>query len=438
MAGQAPQPAPNGRPVVGHALAFSRDPFGALERWAAHDDVVRLAFLGDTFYLVSDPELIEAVLYDGADRFTIAEQQQRAFAGVEDHAVTTSTGDRWRRIRTALQPAFTREAIETYAEGMVDGTIARIETWDEGAAIDLHREMRSLTLHILADTLLDVDIDGDEAVVLNATDALVDRGDPRRPGQLLPDWIPTPTDRRFRRAVSELDAYVDCVLDERGGGTDGDDACSVLLAAHERGELSMAEVRHNLVALLLAGSDTSALALTYCWYALSEHPEVHGSLVDEYDEQIGAERPTAESRERMEELGAAVTETLRLYPPTWNTMRRAKRSVTLGEYRLPGGAELMMPQWVLHRDERFWTEPTEFRPSRWRTDQDRPEFAYFPFSGGPRHCIGMQFAWLELQLALATMIGRVELDVTCEGPLTFAPTLSLRPETKLTATVRHR
>ena len=438
MSESATLPSPDGVPLLGHALAFSRDPFGSLERWATHGDIVRLEFPGETFYLVSDPGIVETVLHNGDSRFTIAAQQRQAFADVEDHALTVSTGDRWRRLRTALNPAFTRATIDRYADSMVERTIRRIETWHDGATIDLHREMRLLTLEVLADTLLDVDIRGDEDVVLDAADALVDRGDPRRLGQLLPDWVPTPTDRRFRRAVENLDAYVDRCLDARRGGTRGDDACSVLLDAHDRGEVTIEEVRHNLVALLLAGSDTSAIALTYCWYLLSDHPDVHRSLVAEYDETVDGDRPDVTSSRALDTLQNVVAETLRLYPPTWSTMRQATQPVTFGPYRLPEGAQLMLPQWVLHRNDRFWETPTAFRPSRWEGPADRPQYAYFPFSGGPRHCIGMHFARLELHLALATMIGRVELDVSVDEPLTFAPTLSLRPETELTATVRYR
>ncbi len=431
-------PTPDAMPVIGHARAFSSDPFGAVEQLAEHGDVVRLAFPGETFYLVSDPELIGTVLHDAEGRFTIAEQQQRAFADVEDHAVTTNTGDRWQRLQTALHPAFTRDTIDRYADGMVQTSVDRIESWDDGEEIDLLREMRYLTLWILADTLLGIDIRGDEAVVLNATDALVDRGDPRRPGQFLPEWLPTPTDRRFRQAVRDLDSFVDRTLDAKRDGERGDDACSILLEAEERGELTLEEVRHNLVALLLAGSDSSALALTYCWMLLSDHPDVRRSLVEECDEHVPSGRPDVDSVERLDGVQNVVAETLRLYPPTWNTMRQTTGPITLGGYQLPEGAQLMLSQWVLHRDERFWEDPTAFRPSRWQADADRPEYAYFPFSGGPRHCIGMHFARLELQLALATMVSRVALDVSVEEPLTFAPTLSLRPESEITATVHRR
>lgn len=429
-------PAPNRLPVVGHALAFAREPFAALERWAEYGSIVRLDFPGETFYLVSDPAIVATVLRDGERRFTVAEQQRRAFADVEDRAVSTAAGDRWRRLRAALRPAFTRDAVERCAEGMVDRTIARIETWGDGEEIDLHREMRLLTLEILAETLLDLDIRGDEEAILAATDALVARSDPRRPGAALPAWVPTPTDRRFRRAVRDLESVVERALEAPRG--EDEDARTVLLEAREAGELTLPEVRENLVALLLAGTDTSALALTYGWYLLSEHPAVRRSLVAAHDDRVGSDRPSLDDRDRLEGIERVVRETLRLYPPTWNTMRQSTEPVVLDGYRLSEGAQLMLPQWVFHRDERFWEAPTAFRPARWAGDSDRPEYAYFPFGGGPRHCIGARFARLEVRLALATMVGRVDLDVSVPEPLSFAPTLSLRPADGLSATVRHR
>lgn len=431
-------PTPTSVPLLGHGFAFSRDPFGALEEWAEHGDVVRISFPGESFFMVTEPSLIEQVLLDNQNRFTIAERQREAFAGIEDHAVTTSTGDRWKRLRKALHPAFTRDTIEQYVDRIVEKTTERIDTWEEGERIDLHREMRLLTIHIIAETLLDIDIRGNEDVVMNATDALVARSDPRRFGQLLPEWVPTPTERRFENTVRALDAYVDqCLADRREGGRDTD-APSVLLAAHDRGDLTFEEVRHNMVALLLAGSDTSALALTYSWYLLSNHPDVHESLVAEYETHIAPGLPDIESRADLERTQNVISETLRLFPPSWGFMRQTTEPVALGDYQVSAGAQLWLLPWVLHRDDRYWDDPTSFDPSRWQRASNRPDYAYFPFSGGPRHCIGMHFARLELLLALATMVGRVELDVSIDEPLTFMPALSLRPETDITATVHYR
>ena len=225
-------PTPDGVPLLGNGLAFSRDPFGAMAEWASQGGVVRLNFPGRSLYLVTGPDLIREVLVENQDSFTIGQQQRETFSGIEDDAVTANTGDRWERLRKGLHPAFTRERIGEYGPRMVDRTIDHVDRWEVGDEFDLLREMRLLTLRILGDTLLGVDIEGDEEVVLDAADALVERADPRRFGQLLPNWIPTPTQRRFEQRVSILDDYVDDVIAESSPGDE--DVCGDLLAAHER------------------------------------------------------------------------------------------------------------------------------------------------------------------------------------------------------------
>ena len=444
MSGQSRPPTPDGVPLLGSGLAFSRDPFGAMAEWAEVGDVVRLRFPGQSLYMVTDPNLVERVLMEGESAFTVGRQQRETFRDIEDHAVTANTGDRWMRLRRSLQPAFAWDGLRGYGTRMAERAAAHVGRWETDERLDLPDEMRLLTLRILGDTLLGVDVEGDERLVRDAADALVARADPRRFGQLLPDWVPTPTQRRFERAVGELDAYVaGALVDHTSGERDGAspserDVASVLLAARERGDLTNAEVQDNLTALLLAGHDTTAMALTYAWYELSRHPDIRESLVEESDRVCGDGLPGTDDFDALERTRNVVRETLRLYPPTWAVNREVLEDVTLGGYEIPAGAQLMLPQWVLHRDDRFWEDPETFDPSRWERDADRPEYAYFPFSGGPRHCIGMRFARLELVTALATMVDRVELDVSVAGPLTFTPSLSLRPETDIAATVERR
>ena len=431
---RSPPPSPDGVPLLGNGLAFSRDPFGSVTRWAREGSVVRLTFPGQSLYVVSDPALVQDVLVERQEAFTVGRQQRETFEGIEDDAVTASTGDEWKRLRSSLHPAFTWEGVRSFAQRMADLTAAHVSYWEVGDRFDLLREMRLLTLRILGDTLLDVDVAGDEAVVMDAADALVDRSDPRRFGRLLPDWVPTPTRRRFVRTVEDLDEYVAAVLADASPGDRS--VGSVLLAAHERGELSLAEVRDNLTALLLAGQDSTALTLTYAWYELCRHPDLRTVVAEEAESVLGSEEPWPSRFDALRRTRTAVRETLRLYPPTWAVSREALEPVSLGGYEIPAGAQMMLPQWVLHRDARFWDAPETFDPSRWSRERDRPEYAYFPFSGGPRLCIGMRFARLELAVALATMVHHTDLAVETAEPLTFSPSLSLRPETEIEAVVR--
>ncbi|WP_121820078.1 cytochrome P450 [Halostella salina] len=430
-------PSPEGLPVLGHGMAFSRNPVEAMERWAAHGDIVRLQFVGEPMYMVTGPEHIERILVDEQEAFTIGPRQRTTFQGVEDDAMTTATGDRWKRLRRAAHPAFTRDRIHQYGDRMAAVTARFVDEWADGEAVDLHDEMRRLTVQILGETLLDADLRGREDVVMDAADALVARTNFRRPGLLLPDWVPTPTDYRFRRAVERLDAFVDDLLAERrASAPEREDVCSVLLDAHQRGDLSMDEVRENVVAFLLAGHESPAGALTRVWYLLDDHPDAAAAVRREAERVVDGGRPTAADADDLERTRHAVQEALRLYPPTTGVNRQATEPVTVGGHEFDAGAQFMIPQWVPHRDERYWDDPETFDPSRWTRDADRPEYAYFPFSGGPRRCIGADFARQELTLALATMAGRVELDVTASGPLTFVPSVQLRPEPDITATVR--
>lgn len=436
MSDVAKPPAAPGVPLLGNGLAFSRDPFRALGEWASHGDVVRLEFPGRTQYMVTHPDLVEAVLVGEQDSYRISRRQRETFRNIEADAVTATTGDRWARQRRALQPAFTWENVRSYGDRMAVATADHVSGWRDGQRIDLLDEMRTLTLHILAGTVLGVDVEGEEAVVREAADALVEWADFRRPGHLLPDWIPTPADRRFQRAVGALDVYVENALAEGAG--DDETVAAVLQAAESRGEVSHAEVHDNLTGLLLAGHDSTAVTLTYAWLEVSRHPSVLADVSEEVAAVTGdGDLPGAGDFDALEQTRRVIRETLRLYPPTWAVAREATEPVTLGGYRLPAGAQVMLPQWVCHRDGRFWDEPDTFDPERWAGDDtDRPTYAYFPFSGGPRHCIGMRFARLELVLALATMVDRIDLDVRADGDLSFRPSLSLRPEVDIRATVQ--
>lgn len=410
-----------------------------MESWASQGDLVELSFPGESLYFVTGPDLIKQILVEKQDKFSIGPEQQETFSGIEDDAMTTATGDQWKRLRRAAHPAFTRESIARYGDSMVAVTARFVDGWEDGQQFDVHDEMRRLTVQILGETLLNEDLRGQEDIVTDAADALVARTNFRRPGQLLPDWIPTPTERRFRRNVQRLDEFVGELVKKRQARktADNDDVCTILLAAHESGDLTLQEVKQNLVAFLMAGHESPAGVLTRAWYVLEEHPEVCESIRDEYEDAVEGDHPTMESYGSLEYTQNVIKETLRLYPPTTGINRQATEPVSLAGYDLPQGARFLIPQWVPHRDERFWEDPETFDPERWTNETERPEYAYFPFSGGPRACIGNDFARQELTLALATMVGRVDLDVDA-GPLTFTPSLQLRIATDITAEVSRR
>ncbi|SNZ15008.1 Cytochrome P450 [Natronoarchaeum philippinense] len=423
-------------PVFGHGIEYARDPISAIEKWGQQDDIVRLEYPGQSFYLVTGPAQIQEILVKKHGQFTIGPAQRASFQGITDHAVNMSTGDDWQRRRRAINPAFTGDTVEAYRERMIAEVTASIDAWDDGEQFDLHKEMRVSTMRMLADTLLGIDVRGDEDVIIAASDSLIDRANFRRLGRYLPDWIPTPTDRRFEKKVRALNDYVGECIEKRRQGESGEDVCSLLLEASDKGVLSEQEVRHNLVGLLLAGTSSPGGSLTHAWRLLDEHPSVRRSLEAEYEAVAGDDGLDPEDIDELVQTRNVITETLRLYPPTVGVNREATEPVTIGGYEFPEGTQFIMPQWVPQRDERFWDDPEAFDPGRWERDADRPQFAYFPFSGGPRFCPGKKVARQEMIIALAEMVGNVTLDVEVDGEIEFTPSMTLRPKTKHRATVR--
>lgn len=429
---------PDGNLLFGHALEYARDPIDAIERFGNKGAVVEVDTPIQSFYLVTDPDPIQEILVRKHGKFTIGPAQQESFTGITDAAVNMSTGEDWERRRKAIRPPFTGDTVESYRRRMIDEAVRSVNAWSDGESFDLHKEMRLFTMRMLADTLLGIDVRGDENVIIGASDALIDRANLRRVGRYLPDWIPTPTERRFERRVSELDDYVADCIESRRDGKSGTDVCSVLLRAADTGVLTEVEVRHNLVGLLLAGTSSPGGTLMHAWRLLNEYPAVYESLRAEYDAVVDGNRLTHDDVDELERTANAISETLRLYPPTVGVNRMATEPVTVGEYGFPEGTQFILPQWVPHRDEKFWEDPETFDPSRWNRESDRPQFAYFPFSGGPRFCPGKKVARQEMIIALSEMIGRVDIDVTVDGPVEFTPSMTLRPATEHRATVRHR
>jgi cytochrome P450 len=435
-------PGPSGLPILGNALPYIRDPLGAFEQWASeYGDITYLQFPGRPTYLLTHPEHIEQVLVTESHNFTTGDLRRDAFSGIEDESVAVSEGRTWQRQRQQLQPAFYRERITTYAETMAEYAERTVEGWTTGEAVDIMHEMDQLTLAILTKTLLDYDSRDDQPVVRAAMDALLQRTDFSQFSTLVPNWVPTPANRRFQQATDDLHSLIeDLIRKRRQTGTHGDDLLSILVGIGDRDgvELSGTELRDNMVGLLLAGHETSALALSYTWYLLSKHPAVRRKLHAELADVLDGATPTANHLSNLEYTEQVLTESMRLYPPIWATVREPVTDVTVGGYTIPEGATITIPQWVVHHDERFYDQPDEFRPERWADERDaeRAEFAYFPFSGGPRRCIGEQFALVEMKLVLATIAQQVSLELVSDAPLDFAASITTRPTDPIEMVVR--
>jgi len=438
-------PGPGGLPVVGNTIEFLRDPLGFYERCGAYDsDIVRFAIGGDTGFMLTDPDDIERVLVTDAADYRRASITQESLGQIADGGLFLLEGDEWQRHRTALQPSFYRDRIETYADMMARFTDERADEWADGvdgprSTVAVSEEMRSLTLEILAKTLLDVDIRERESAIRDAASVISERFDAGSLSAYLPLWVPTPANRRCKRAVAAFDeAIAEMVAERRASDGEFDDLLSILLSLDigdegndDSSALSETEIRDHLFTFLFAGHETTALTLSYATFLLATHPEKQARLHAELDETVDG-RPAAADLFELDYLDHVVDEALRLYPPAYTVFREPTRDVAFQGYRVPEGSIVSLPQWVVHRDERWFTDPDTFRPERWgdadgTATGERPEYASFPFGGGPRHCIGMRFALMEAKLVLATLAQRFRFEPVTEPPLDLSMQITLQP-----------
>ncbi|WP_432419323.1 cytochrome P450 [Halobacterium wangiae] len=424
--------------MLGNGLAFGRDPLGFLTDVADEYGPLATVDVGQAeLYVANDPALVEHVLASHNERYVKGELFQRSLRPTLGNGLLTSEGEFWRSQRHTIEPAFHPAVLADAADTMVAYTERTLADWTHGETRDIHADMMALTVEIVAQVLFDVDIREWRADVGNALETVMDRvaTGMRRPFDM-PLWLPTPGNREFSRAVDTLDDVADAIVATSDPG-DGSVVGRLLdTTDHEGRPLSRRQVRDEVVTLLLAGHETTALALTYTLHALGETPPAEAALHDEVDALDGP--PTLADLPDLEVTERTVTEGMRLYPPVWELVREAAEPDELAGYQVPEGTTVAVHQWTLHRDDRFYDDPLAFRPERWDGGlrAANPAFAYFPFGGGPRCCVGERFALMEARLALAT-IAR-EWRLRPEDDLSFRPSITLRPVDGVAMTVERR
>ena len=437
-------PGPRGWPLVGSLPAFYRDPLAFNRRIAdRYGDVALVRIAGLSYYVLSNPEDIDAVFVTKNRDFRKGRlgAERRLLFG---NGLATSDGDAWRRQRRLAQPAFHRERIGAYGESMVALTEEMTAAWHDGEVRNLHTDMMRVTLRNVAHTLFGTDASR-EATEVAAALEVVTRFLALEEGfflRLLPRGLPTPGRARFRRAVARLERIVfDMIASRRRSGGDTGDLLSMLLAAQDEdgSQMSDEQLRDETMTIFLAGHETTALALSWSFALLAEHPEVEARLATEV-RALGRHSPRVADLPRLRYAEQVVKEAMRLYPPAWILARQAVRDVEIGGYRIPAKAFVVMSQWVVHRDPRYFAEPTRFLPERWSQDFERrlPRHAYFPFGGGQRVCIGAPFAMMEAVLVLATIAQRFRFTLLPGRRVVPKPSLSLRPKGGVWGTVTRR
>ena len=476
-------PGPRGQPILGCLLDCRRDLLGFLRHCAReYGDVAFFRFLHIPVYVLSHPDDIERVLVTESAKF-VKSRDYRALAAVLGNGLVTSEGETWRSQRRLVQPAFHREHIQRYAHVMVGHTERAISQWQDGGTFDVHREMMRLTLEIVADCLFGTDVRSHSGTVGEALQVVMENfSDFARLAMVLPRWLALPRTSKMGRATRRLDAALYSIIHRRraapsGGapgtrtahhvastgdhqgrpyaGTPGNtgrngngqgamDLLDLLLQAQDEsgGAMDDRQVRDEAMTLFLAGHETTALALSWTWYLLGRNPEVGQKLADELDEVLAGRAPTPEDLPRLRYTDMVLKESMRLYPPAWAIGREARETFQAGPYLAPPGTAVFISQWITHYDPRFFPEPERFDPERWRDDPIRrgalPRFAYFPFGGGPRVCIGAGFAQMEAALILATIAHRFRLSLVPGQSIPLLPSVTLRPRHGIRVTAHKR
>ena len=438
-----PVPSPPGPrdPLFGLVTAgrLRRDRLGTLEQLAReYGDVVGFRVGRQPFVLLNHPDYVEDVLVTRARLFKKGRALERA-KRLLGNGLLTSEGEDHLRQRRLSQPAFHRERIASYAQSMLAHAGAMIGRWHDGQTLDIAAEMNRVTLTIVADTLFGADVDAEAASVREAVTSVFDMFPiTMSPFASVIQRLPLPIVRRYDQAQAHLDRIIFRIIDaRRQRPSDRGDLLSMLLLARDDegdgGRMTDAQIRDEVMTLFLAGHETTANLLSWTWLLLAGNPEVEHRLHGELDAVIGSRVPVPADAGRLPYARMVLAESMRRYPPAWAIGRRALEDVEIGGYTIVRGTVVLVSQYLLHHDERFFTHPRRFDPERWRPEQQklRPRYCYFPFGGGTRVCIGEQFAWTEGLLVLAAVAQGWRLESLETGPVPMQAAITLRPATPI-------
>ncbi|MGH9200495.1 MAG: cytochrome P450, partial [Vicinamibacterales bacterium] len=433
---------------MGHLLSFRRDPLTLLA--TARDrygDVVRFRLGWQPVHLVAHPDHVRHVLVTNQRNYDKDTRSSAKIRGVIGESLLTANGDDWLAQRRLMQPAFKPRSVAALAGVMTDATTTMLGRWESHAAtggpLDIASEMMRVTYTIVGKALFGTDVSPDiDAVALAATRVMTHTY--RQVEWLVnaPAWLPTPGNLAFRRAVTELDTLVYRIIDDRQLRL-GTDMVSLLLRGADEdqsGTMTRQELRNQVVSLLLAGHETTANALTWTWYLLAKHPAAARKVTEEATRVLEGRAPMVSDLERLPWIAAVIHESMRLYPPIWILERHTRDEEVIGGHRIPAGSSLLISPWVTHRHPALWDDPDAFVPARFLDDNGagRHPFAYVPFGGGPRQCIGSHFALMEAQVIVAMVAQRFRLDLATDARVVPSPGITLRCRGGLPMVLRFR
>jgi cytochrome P450 len=429
-------PGPKRKPLIGHLMEFRRDPVKFLMNSARdYGDIAYLKFGPQGIYLFNNPDYVKDVLVTNNRNFVKSRglEMAKKFLG---EGLLTSEGEFHRRQRRLAQPAFHHRRINAYATVMASYTERAQTRWQNGETLDISQEMMRLTLAIVGKTLFDADVEAEAGEIGQALTDIMQLFDRiTSPFTWLLEKLPLPSNYRFAKAKLRLDQTIYRIINERRttGEDRGDLLSMLLLAQDEEGDgtgMTNEQLRDEAMTIFLAGHETTANALTWTWYLLSQHPDVEAKLHAEIDSVLKGNLPTAEDVARLRYTEMVFAEAMRLYPPAWLIGRRALNDYQVDKYTLPARSIILMSPYVMQHDARYYPEPEKFDPERWKpgAKEARPKFSYFPFGGGPRVCIGEPFAWMEGVLLISTIAQKWKMRLAAGQQIAMQPMITLRPK----------
>lgn len=443
-------PTVRGRLLTGCLRQLQHEPLSFYRGiWREHGDFVRIrAIPGFYMFLLAHPEAVEYVLHGNLKNYRKPDSFNHSVSLLAGNGILTNEGEPWRKQRRLMQPAFARNSVASIGEHMTESLGQFVDEWnaaEDGRAIDILPEVMRLGLRIASTTLVGKDISGDADAIGRAYRTTFEYVSLKMNGRLMfrPLWFPTARNREFRREKALLDRVVMELIAQRRREAPRNDVLGRLLAAQDEdsgARMTDEQLRDEVITLLTAGHETGGAAMAWSLYLLAQHPKAQEQLHDEVRGQLGGRLPGVADMPRMPLATAVFEESMRLYPPAWGMPRETLAEDVVCGYPIPAKATIVLSQLLIHRHPDFWSEPDKFDPARFLGEaaQDRAKFAFFPFGGGPRICIGNNMAMLEGPLALATLVQRFQFSLVPNQRIEPDPTFTLRPKYGVQLVIRKR
>lgn len=439
-------PGPEGIPFLGSLVDYFSDMLGFLTRVSEeYGDIVYYKLGTRKMYLLNNPDHIKDVLVTDNRNFEKSRALKRTKI-VLGEGLLTNEGEPHIKQRRTIQPVFHHQRIRSYGDVMAEYASKVGDDWQNGSVVNIHKEMMKLTLCIVSKTIFDSEMESESDEIGQCLTDLVTLF----PQMIFPyseylDGLPLPSNKRFHKAKDKLDKIIYRLIDERRKNPgEKPDLLSMLLEAQDdEGDgagMTDLQVRDEALTLFLAGQESTANSLVWTWYLISQNPQIEKKMYEEIDTALYGRLPTLDDLGKLSYTQNVFKEALRLYPPAWAVARQCKEDYEVGGYVIPAGADIFMSQYVVHRDPRLYKEPDRFIPERWESEEtkDLPRFAYFPFGGGTRRCIGEPFAWMEGVILIATIASKWKMKLVPHQKIVPQALITIRPKNGMKMIVEKR